>query len=119
MVHTSFIPMKISLIKSHPKNAEIYDPTDNSTLQKSIKENGLLEPLVVTKSGTILSGHRRFEVVNSLGWTDVDVRVVDPENELVVLIECNRYRTKSEKDILRESRILETELRKQIGRGRD
>ena len=111
--------MKISVITANPTNDEIYDKTDLSSLVGSIDQNGLLEPIVVTKTGTIISGHRRFAAVKELGWEDVDVRIVDVENEVIALIEHNRYRTKSEKDVLRESRFLEKELRAQIGRGRN
>jgi ParB/RepB/Spo0J family partition protein len=111
--------VKISVITANPTNDEIYDKTDLSSLVGSIDQNGLLEPIVVTKTGTIISGHRRFAAVKELGWEDVDVRIVDVENEVIALIEHNRYRTKSEKDVLRESRFLEKELRTQIGRGRN
>ena len=111
--------MKISQIQPNPTNNDIYDQTDVSELAKSIAENGLLEPLVITKQGNLLSGHRRLSAVKQLGWEDVEVRVVDVDNEVIALIEHNRYRTKSEKDILRESRFLEKELRSQIGRGRN
>ena len=111
--------MKVSLINPNPTNDEIYDTTDISSLAESIADNGLLEPLVITREGTLLSGHRRLAAVKSLGWEDVEVRVVDVENEVIALIEHNRYRTKSEKDVLRESRFLEKELRAQIGRGRN
>jgi len=110
--------MKVSLINPNSANNEIYDTTDVSSLANSIKENGLLEPLVITREGNLLSGHRRLEAIKSLGWEDVDVRIVDVENEVIALIEHNRYRTKSEKDVLRESRFLEKELRSKIGRGR-
>jgi hypothetical protein len=111
--------MKVSALSVNPTNDEIYDKTDLSSLIKSIKENGLLEPLVVTKGGQLISGHRRLAAIKELGWEDVEVRVVEPENEVIALIEHNRYRTKTERDILRESRFLEKELKKRIGRGRN
>ena len=110
--------MKVSVITPNQTNDEIYDKTDLSSLVNSIAENGLLEPIVVTKTGTIISGHRRFAAVKELGWEDIDVRVVEPDNETIALIEHNRYRSKTEKDILRESRFLEKELKKRIGSGR-
>jgi len=88
--------MKVSLINPNPTNDEIYDTTDVSSLAKSIEDNGLLEPLVISRDGVLISGHRRLAAVKSLGWEDVEVRVVDVENEVIALIEHNRYRTKSE-----------------------
>jgi ParB-like chromosome segregation protein Spo0J len=111
--------VKVSLLSPHPKNSQIYDEIVDETLQKSIQTNGLIEPLLITPSGRILSGHRRFAVITSLGWEEVEVRVVEPENEIITIIEANRYRSKSAAEILRESKFLENELRKQIGRGRN
>ena len=111
--------MKTSLITPNPINSEIYDTTDVDELAKSISDHGLLDPLVVTKDGRIISGHRRFAAIQKLGWEDVEVRVVEPDNETIALIEHNRYRQKTKNDILHEARFLEKELKKQIGRGRN
>ena len=42
---------------------------------------------------------------------ECDACLVNPENELVSLIEHNRYRQKTVSDILNEARILENNLR--------
>ena len=65
--------MKVSLINPNPTNDEIYDTTDVSSLAKSIEDNGLLEPLVISRDGVLISGHRRLAAVKSLGWEDVEV----------------------------------------------
>jgi hypothetical protein len=57
--------------------------------------------------------------MSNLGWTDVDVRIVEPTNELVSLVEHNRHRTKTASDILNEARILEEQLKGLVGRGRN
>jgi hypothetical protein len=54
-----------------------------------------------------------------LNWTECDIRYIDVENDVVSLIEFNRHRIKSVNDILNESRYLEKEFKKQIGRGRN
>jgi chromosome segregation and condensation protein ScpB len=53
-----------------------------------------------------------------LGWSECDIRVSNLDNDIVALIEFNRSRIKSVNDILNESRYLEKELKKEIGRGR-
>jgi len=111
--------MKVSLLSPHPANSEIYDGGVDDLLKKSISKNGLIEPLLITPSYRIISGHRRYEAIKSLGWEEVEVRVIEPENEIITIIEANRYRSKSAAEILRESKILESELRKKIGRGRN
>ena len=109
---------KLFTLREHPENNRIYESHCLEELKTSLNIHGQMEPLAVTKSGLIISGHRRYNAMNSLGWSECDVRIVEPENELIALIEHNRYRQKSASDILKEARILEKELRKTIGRGR-
>ncbi len=109
---------KLFNLREHPENNRIYESHCLEDLKTSLNIHGQMEPLAVTQSGLIISGHRRYNAMNSLGWSECDVRIVEPENELIALIEHNRYRQKSASDILKEARILEKELRKKIGRGR-
>ena len=105
-------------IKPNPINDEIYSQTDLEDLKLSLQTHGQLEPLVVNNDFVIISGHRRYFSMMQLGWTECDIRVSNLENDIVALIEFNRSRIKSVNDILNESRILERELKKEIGRGR-
>jgi hypothetical protein len=57
--------------------------------------------------------------MSNLGWTDVDVRIVEPTNELVSLVEHNRHCTKTASDILNEARVLEEQLKGLVCRGRN
>ena len=105
-------------ITPNPINDEIYSQTDLSDLILSLETHGQLEPIVVNTSKVIISGHRRYFSMMQLGWTECDIRVSELDNDIVALIEFNRSRIKSVNDILNESRILERELKKEIGRGR-
>ena len=67
--------VRITDIKPHPKNSEIYDLSNIDDLVESIKEVGLLQPLIINKYNQILSGHRRFESIKRLGWKEVNVEV--------------------------------------------
>jgi len=111
--------LKLTELKQHPENNNIYDATDLTDLKTSLSVNGQLEPISITKDKKILSGHRRFASMVALGWTDCEVRFVEPENELVALVEFNNHRQKTKGDLLREAEILQRELRKTIGRGRN
>lgn len=111
--------MKLTELTQHPENNKIYDLTDLTDLKSSLSVNGQLEPIAITKENKILSGHRRFASMSALGWTDCEVRFVEPENELVALVEFNNHRQKSKGDLLREVGILQRELRQTIGRGRN
>mgnify|MGYP003136270538 FL=1 len=108
-------------LKPHPINEEIYSFNQNhhKELKKSISLLGLLEPIVITQNNKVLSGHRRLEAVKELGWEDVECRLVDGvESELAFLVECNRTRIKTTKELLKEAEILKEEYSKLIKKGR-
>lgn len=101
--------VRVTDIKPHPKNSEIYDLSNIDDLVDSIKEVGLLQPLIINKHNQILSGHRRFESIKRLGWKEVNVEVKEVEEEEVdlFLVHFNKQRVKSNKEILSEYDILE------------
>ena len=110
--------MKLSELAAHLDNARIYTATDLKDLQESLTSFGQMEPVAVTKDNLIISGHRRVAAMKNLGWDECEVRVVEPENEVIALIEYNRHRQKTASDILNEARYLEKELRKRVTKGR-
>ena len=67
-------------------------------LVSSIRENGLLQPLLVRPSGPdryeLVAGERRFRSIQRLGWTEapVVVRKVDDEALLVLALVENLQR---------------------------
>ena len=119
MNHTYFMKMKLSEISAHPENERIYTPNDLSDLEKSISSNGQLEPIAITKDNRIISGHRRYMSMRNLGLEECEVRIVKPKNEVISIIEHNRYRIKTASDILNEARYLEKELKDYVGMGRN
>jgi ParB/RepB/Spo0J family partition protein len=56
-----------------------------SALAKDIEQHGLLHPIVVTRSGTLMAGERRLEACKLLGWTHI------PANFLEDLPERQRF----------------------------
>lgn len=111
--------MELSKLVAHPDNNRIYSQQDLTDLEQSLEAHGLLEPLAITKDNIVISGHRRLVAMKNLGWTECDVRFVEPENPIISLIEYNRHRIKTANDILNEARYLETELKELVGRGRN
>ena len=111
--------MKLNKLTAHPDNNKIYSPTDLDDLEKSLSEFGQLEPIAITKKNKIISGHRRFQAMTNLGWKECDVRIIEPENEIISLIEHNRHRQKTTSDILNEARFLEREVKEYVGSGRN
>jgi ParB/RepB/Spo0J family partition protein len=53
-------------------------------LAESIREVGLIHPLVITRDGQLVAGERRFNAVRSLGWTSVPVQYTDELDQLTL-----------------------------------
>ncbi|WP_420633337.1 ParB/RepB/Spo0J family partition protein [Candidatus Palauibacter sp.] len=74
-----------------------FDPERLAELAESIRQNGLLQPIVVRAVGEafeIVVGERRFRAMQSLGWTSVPaiVRTLSDEQMLVVALVENLQR---------------------------
>lgn len=86
----------IDTFKEHPflvNNDESF-----MKLVKSIKENGLLHPLIVRKKGNdryeMISGHRRKKALEMLGVNEVEVIVKDLNDDeaTIFMVDSNLYR---------------------------
>jgi len=97
-------------LKPNPFNVDIYGTEEvDEELLISIKEKGMLEPIVIKDDGTIISGHRRWLALKKLG-IDANCRTITFDNELdekECLIEFNRQRKKTATQMMRESEELE------------
>ncbi len=56
------------------------DLGDLSGLKNSMRNLGLLHPIVVTADRKLRAGQRRLEAAKQLGWTEIPVRIIDLEN---------------------------------------
>jgi hypothetical protein len=108
--------LPVHRIKPSPENAKLYRPVNPDdpeiiALAESVKERGILEPLIVTRDYWIVSGHRRHAAALVAGLSSVPCRVMDfcrendPDRFLVLLREHNRQREKSFAEKLREETI--------------
>ncbi len=80
----------IDSLKDYPNNPRTAEPKGMANLKQSIESVGYVEPIAINTDGTILSGHRRKEILERLGMTEVDVRMpertlTDPECREVVI----------------------------------
>ena len=69
--------VKVSTLKHHPKNKEIYTLSSIEELMESISEVGLLQPLIIDSRNQVISGNRRFESIKKLGWEEVEVNLIE------------------------------------------
>lgn len=107
-----------SAIEPSPLNDELYDPVDESdssflALVQSIREFGILEPIVVSGDGYILSGHRRHAAARYLELNRIPVRIRhevrylgDQDAFQRLLASYNRQRVKNAAEQLREEVVL-------------
>jgi hypothetical protein len=96
----------------HQKNSAIYGADEDVTeLVELIRSSGWVKPLVVTPSGTIISGHRRCKAVLALGWESVTVEVREFDDEfaeLEALLLENAIRLKNIEQKVREGEAWES-----------
>jgi len=105
----------ISDIKVAQQNDNLYEKfipsnSDDSSLVDSIKERGILEPLVISSDRVLLSGHRRLSAARYLKYESVPVRIVDIQyrslslaDQHLLLSEFNQQREKSTEEKINEA----------------
>lgn len=110
--------LKVSKLKHHPKNKEIYTLSSIEELMDSITELGLLQPLVIDQHNQIISGNRRFESIKRLGWeeVEVDLKNVKKGEEEILLVHYNKQRVKTFVEILNEYFVLKKHYK--VGQGK-
>ena len=114
--HDPIRRIRLDEIRPSPENDRLYRPVDVSDpqivgLAESILQHGIQEPLLVTRDGWIVSGHRRYAAARLAGLDTVPCRVAsfaragEPDTHVTLLRECNRQRVKSFDEKLREEII--------------
>ncbi|MDR2897656.1 MAG: ParB/RepB/Spo0J family partition protein [Spirochaetaceae bacterium] len=61
------------------------DMGDLSALKDSLKRYGLLNPITINSKNELIAGHRRLEAAKQLGWSSINVIVVDTDDSIVLL----------------------------------
>ena len=93
------------------------DMGDLDALARTIRDLGLLHPVVIRPDGTLIAGERRLCAAKLLGWTDVPVNVVDIEKialgEYAENVERKDFTYAEAVDILRAVRPVEEQAAKE------
>ena len=107
----------ISEIKVAGQNDNLYEQFmpinhDDRSLVESIKERGILEPLVISSDHVLLSGHRRLSAARYLKHVSVPVRIHDVKyrslsqaDKHLLLSEFNQQRDKSADEKINEALV--------------
>ncbi|WP_436715803.1 ParB N-terminal domain-containing protein [Roseiconus lacunae] len=103
----------VDKIKPSDDNNAVYGAVEHdeqmNRLINSIRQHGLLEPILVSSDGYIVSGHRRYYAMQEIGYGQVPVRVLSSIQSVGnrdfprILVDCNPQRVKSVGAMIRES----------------
>jgi len=83
------------------------DLGDLSPLMESLRDHGLMNPVVVNRKHELIAGHRRLGSARRLGWEYIEATVMDTAGELGMLeleVEENILRRDFSADELAEAR---------------
>ena len=96
---TEIVNMAVGSVVPNLKNPYKYREEDMKLLENSIRENGIIQPIMVRKDDKadvyeIISGHRRYLAATRLKLTEVPVVVLDISKEEadIILVDSNLHR---------------------------
>jgi protein gp37/ParB-like chromosome segregation protein Spo0J len=96
---------QLTRLRPHPRNVRIYGDGADQDLVESVSAHGVLEPLLITRDGLVVSGHRRLDAACKSNRDSVPVSVLDTTDDtelLDVLLQANKQRVKTNVQIGRE-----------------
>ena len=92
-----------SVLKVHPRNTEFFDDISGeeyARFKKSIQEDGILSPILVSPDMTVISGHQRLKACKDLGINLVPVMIredlINEDEKVKTLLVANFGRLKND-----------------------
>lgn len=102
---------------------ELYQiPSNYEEIKKNIKENGIIEPLLVNKeTNVIISGNLRYQIAVELNLTEVPVifQEIEEKEMDIKSVSTNQQRIKSYSEILKEIKFYEEHYKIKKGQRTD
>jgi ParB family transcriptional regulator, chromosome partitioning protein len=87
---STVLKVSMNLIKANKDQPrKSFDPEKISELAQSIKEHGVIQPIILNKEGdtyTVIAGERRFRASKSIGLMDIPAIIMNLENRQVLEI---------------------------------
>jgi hypothetical protein len=105
------------MVRPSPENDTLYHPVDKDDpafrdMVESVRQRGILEPILIDVDGWIISGHRRYAAADTAGLDAIPCRRLidmsreaDPDAFVRLLREHNRQREKTLDERTREAII--------------
>ncbi len=78
------------------------DPGDIAALENSIREVGLLQPILVDEKSRLIAGYRRLTACRNLGWREIEVSVIRFEGDLLKMLDAEAAENLLRKDFTPE-----------------
>lgn len=106
--------VSIFAVEPSPENDQVYEPIRQDdpaflALVRDIRVKGILEPIVVSADGYIISGHRRYAAAEFLGIEQIPIRIMpdvshsqDRQGFLQLVASYNKQRVKTTVEAVRE-----------------
>ena len=83
----SLIQIELSKIRSNPHQPRrFFDEGKLDELVESIRNDGLIQPIVVNKKNIIIAGERRFRAAKKLGWKKIQAQIFDADEKKMATI---------------------------------
>ena len=80
--------------------------TDVILLKESIREVGLLNPIIVNENHELICGFRRYEACRQLGWQEIDVNVMETSADEVKKLEIEYHENIGRMNLTSDDRIV-------------
>ena len=61
---------------------------DLASLQQSIQQVGLINPILIDENDILVAGFRRLSACKNLGWNEIEVNVVELEGDELKMLEA-------------------------------
>ena len=97
--------LKIEEIKVRP-GRRYAQPEGIEALAESIKTIGLLNPVTVDASHTLIAGLHRLKAAELLGWTEIECRICDTDDLHAELVEIDENYVRTSLTPLESSKLL-------------
>lgn len=95
------LPIKMITVEDRHRS----DMGDIDGLAASIRDNGLIQPVVVNSAHRLIAGHRRLEACKSLGMTSVPVYVVGEIEDASRLLRMERDENTCRKEMTLSEKV--------------
>ena len=95
---------ELDIPSHHIKIYNDYSDDDIANLAEHMEQAGQITPIVISKSGSVISGARRVAAAKLLGWNSIDAVVKDipSHQELYYIISANKQRDKTAPQLCEE-----------------